>query len=71
MNTTVADCFAVNGLTGLQKTQATRMNYEQIQSIEIDLSGEGDICQVYKKADDKKLYTVTEGCVPSIIQMER
>ena len=61
MNTTVADCFAVNGLTGLQKTQATRMNYEQIQSIEIDLSGEGDICQVYKKADDKKLYTVTEG----------
>lgn len=61
MNTTVTDCFDVKGLDDLNKIQATRMNYEEIQAICLDLSGDGSKCRVYKKSDDEKMYTVTEG----------
>ena len=59
--TTVADCFVVNGLTGLKKEQASEMRYDEIQAIIVDMEDSHD-CHVYTKGDNGKKYTV-EDCV--------
>ena len=55
--TAVADCFVLNGLTGLKKEQASEMRYDEIQAIIVDMENSHD-CHVYTK-DDKK-YTVED-----------
>lgn len=57
--TTVADCFVVNGLTGLKKEQASEMRYDEIQAIIVDMENSHD-CHVYTKGDNGKKYTVED-----------
>lgn len=57
--TTVADCFVVNGLTGLKKEQASEMRYDEIQAIIVDMENSYD-CHVYTKGDNGKKYTVED-----------
>ena len=57
--TTVADCFVVNGLTGLKKEQASEMRYDEIQAIIVDMDDSHD-CHVYTKGDNGKKYTVED-----------
>lgn len=57
--TAVADCFVVNGLTGLKKEQASEMRYDEIQAIIVDMDDSHD-CHVYTKGDNGKKYTVED-----------